>query len=907
MTHFSSAAPADRTAGRSEDRDPAPESRRLGLLARYGRSLALTFDAGRIYHLVVDGACLLSGAHAAALCLYPAGGRPATPAAAHNLAEPFLDRLCALQPQAASPDATLLATLLNAPPAGIPLTDLPEAAAPPDFVTLARAAGVGRLLALALAGDHEVTGVLFLAGAAGTAFSEEDIAAVGLLVDQAGVARRNTQLYLQTAHWAQRLAVLQAVGTEIGASLNLREVLQTVVRRAVDLAEASIGRLALWHSGAQVLRVAVAHRPHQPAERDRRQYRLGEGLLGQAAASRRPVVVRDYQTWEQRVADGALDGVHAGLALPLVWQEDLLGVLMIGDHRPDRVFSDEDLTLLSLLAQQAAGAVANARLYQRAQQKLHQLNVLQETSRAIIEQLDYDQILYTVLRHASELLSTGMGAVFVPSEAPGQLQIRAAVGLPEEYTRRARVPLGSEGVGQAVVLGKPVAVADLRAGERADDPANATLPPDLRSLLAVPLISQQTVHGGLCIYSRQPRTWTASEAELLFVFASQAANAMHNAGLFERLRAEKATLLTTIQSMNDGIIVIDTAGRVILANPVADRLFGVPFTASGGLFLPGLLRQSPAAVRTAARHPLAEVLQSVLADGGTLRAEVTVERPGSPALILEHSLLPILGGDGSRVGAVAVFHDITELRKLDRLKTDFISTVSHELRTPLTSIKGFLKLTLVEELGPLTPQQRECLNVADEEADRLTHLINDLLDISRIEAGRLQFTWEQVDPAELITQVLQLLQPQADERGLTMRDEAPPGLPTVRADRQRLFQVLTNLVENAIKFTPRGGQVRVGAAVEGETLAVWVSDTGVGIPPHALPRLFERFYQVEGDGGRRAHSGSGLGLAIAKQLVELHGGHIGVSSRPGAGTTFRFTLPLGRAGDAPDVAVQAPG
>src|SRR5206468_239617 len=137
---------------------------------------------------------------------------------------------------------------------------------------------------------------------------------------------------------------------------------------------------------------------------------------------------------------------------------EMLGVLMIGDRQPDRSFSDEDLALLTLLAQQAAGAVVNARLYERAQQKLHQLNVLQDTSRAIIEQLDYDQILDTVIRQASALLGTDMGAVFVPGADPQQLQIRAAVGLPEDYVRQTRVTLGSGGVGRAVLLGRPVAI-----------------------------------------------------------------------------------------------------------------------------------------------------------------------------------------------------------------------------------------------------------------------------------------------------------------------------------------------------------------------------------------------------------------------------------------------------------------
>jgi two-component system NtrC family sensor kinase len=487
--------------------------------------------------------------------------------------------------------------------------------------------------------------------------------------------------------------------------------------------------------------------------------------------------------------------------------------------------------------------------------------------------------------------------VFVPGEHPDQLHIRSAVGLTDQYVQHTRVMLGTGCVGRVVALGKPIAITDISDPEHGNEFSGLIAPAEFRSILSVPLISQGVVQGGLCLYSAQPRAWSVAEAELLMVFASQAANAMYNAALFDRLRAEKATLLTTIQSMSDGIIVTDAVGRVILANPVADRLFDVPFTANGGSQMLGLLRQSPHRVHYRPEEAIHENLTRVLHEGYLFRTQLQVER--EEMLILEHSLLPIIGAEGAIMGAVGVFHDITELKKLDRLKTDFISTVSHELRTPLTSIKGFIKLILVEELGPITPQQRECLSVADQEADHLTHLVNDLLDSSRIEAGRLHFTWTSFTPSILIAQVLQTLRPQAGERRLHLDGEVPAALPHIRGDRQRVIQILTNLVENALKFTPPGGHVRVRARVEGTMLMISVSDTGVGIPAHALSRVFDRFYQVTGDTGR-SRSGTGLGLAIAKQLVELHGGRIWVVSKPGNGTTFTFTLPLAHPDDPID-------
>ncbi len=880
---------APRTLGTAPPPEAAPR-RRLRLLARYGRDLSLTLDAARVYNLMLNGAVRLTNARGAALCLYREE-QDAEITCSHNLPDDFLDFLRDLRPQTVMTDASLIAALVNAHPVGAALPDLlADASLPPRFQGLAVQHHLRRLLAVALTSDHEATGVLVLVAPDDKPFDEEDVAAVGLLIDQGGVALRNAQLYLQTARWAQRLTVLQSIGTEISASLNQREVLQAVVRRAVDLLEASMGAIAAWNPTLQSLRIEAIYNARRTVELERKIYPLGQGLIGRTAQERRPQIVRDYQAWDMGDTSGTglLEGVHSVVAIPLLWQDELLGVLTVGERRTDRSFTDEDVTLLTLLGQQAAGAIANARLYERAQQKLHQLNVLQDTSRAIIEQLDYDQVLRTVLRNSSALLGTNMAAVFVPSEVPHQLHIRAAVGLPDPYVRQTRVALGTGCVGRVVALGKPIAITDIYEDEHRAE-FIGPVPPDYRGLISVPLISQGVVQGGLCVYSVQPRAWNVAEAELLMVFASLAANAMYNAALFDRLRAEKATLLTTIQSMTDGIIVTDAVGRVILANPVADHLFDVPFTSSGGCNLLGLLRQSPHVVHYSSDDALQDSFQRVLSNGQVFRSEIQIER--EETLSLEHSLLPIMGADGAIMGAVAVFHDITELKKLDQLKTDFLSTVSHELRTPMTSIKGFIKLILVEELGPITPQQRECLSVADQESDHLTHLINDLLDISRIEAGRLQFTWARLAPGELIAQVLQTLRPQASERRLYLESDIPAGLPIVRGDRQRVIQILTNLVENALKFTPPGGRVGVGAGAEEGMLRVWVTDTGVGIPIHALTRVFDRFYQVEG-GGARSRSGTGLGLAIVKQLVELHGGRIWVESRPGRGTTFTFTLPL---------------
>ena len=232
------------------------------------------------------------------------------------------------------------------------------------------------------------------------------------------------------------------------------------------------------------------------------------------------------------------------------------------------------------------------------------------------------------------------------------------------------------------------------------------------------------------------------------------------------------------------------------------------------------------------------------------------------------------------------------LRELDELKSAFVSTVSHELRTPMTSIKGYVDNILDGLTGALTEKQSYYLSRVKHNVERLTRMINDLLDLSRIEAGRVELHLGAVCTRDLITDVAEGFQRIAQEKGIILRTEFSGELAPVWGDRDKLHQVLTNLIQNAIKFSPKGGEVRVESHMrEGGAVQISVVDTGGGIPPHELDRVFDRFYR--GESVPTEDRGSGLGLPIAKSLVELHGGRIWAESTIGQGSRFFFTVPLG--------------
>jgi signal transduction histidine kinase len=281
-------------------------------------------------------------------------------------------------------------------------------------------------------------------------------------------------------------------------------------------------------------------------------------------------------------------------------------------------------------------------------------------------------------------------------------------------------------------------------------------------------------------------------------------------------------------------------------------------------------------------------LLSTLQDGLVVHVadDVYWHRDGS-SFPVEYISSPMRNAQQHVIGAVVTFQDITQRKEINRMKDELISTVSHELRTPLTSLRGFTELMLKRNFS--VEKQREFLDIMHAESKRLTNLINDFLDIQRIEAGRQPYTFTAVDLAPRIADVLKVFVKAEGPHPIHV--EIPARLPAVCADGDRLHQVMENLLSNAIKFSPRGGEVIVGAQAENDEVTVWVTDHGIGIPAEALPKLFNKFYRVDNSETRKI-GGAGLGLALIKDIVLAHRGRIWVKSIFGKGSTFFFTLPV---------------
>jgi len=454
-----------------------------------------------------------------------------------------------------------------------------------------------------------------------------------------------------------------------------------------------------------------------------------------------------------------------------------------------------------------------------------------------------------------------------------------------------RVPIGDWSVGRVAALGGMVATNDLTKEPRLADPDWVRVE-GLVAFAGHPLVHEGRLLGVVAMWGRKPIRDEVLEA--LRILARQAATAIAGSELIDEVRdesqkARSATrrLEALLESTRSGVIMFDPQACITYANGAFRRLFGLATAEEQPLI--GMTRQE----LENALHPLlvgSESTGPVLTDaeGPDTDCEFRLLFPGLEKPRLLNRYRALVKDDGAKtVGWICVFDDVTLARELDRLKSEFISTVSHELRTPLTSIKGSLALMLEEELEP---EQTELLDVSKRNADRLVRLVNDILDMSKIEAGKLELLPQPLSPHAVCSEAVSGIEGFASKVSVTLRCEVDANLPPVRADPDRIVQVLTNLLSNALKFSPRGAQVVLSAALSGDKLVQFrVTDSGPGIPPEFRDQLFTPFAQA--DRARREQAGTGLGLAITRALVVKHGGDIWVESEPGQGTSFFFTLP----------------
>ncbi len=495
------------------------------------------------------------------------------------------------------------------------------------------------------------------------------------------------------------------------------------------------------------------------------------------------------------------------------------------------------------------------------EQRLRELDTLVTIGKRVTGQLDLAQVLSQVVQAAVEVTGAESGSLMLVEPGTNELYQVASTGEAQDAGASLRLPIADSLAGRVVQTQQPLVLA----GDELQKIKTSYL---FRALAYVPLLLKNRVIGVLGVTTRQEiRPFEHHTIRLLGLMADFAAIAIENARLYAATEKERDTLNTILRDTEDSIIVVDNDGKVLFVNPAACRTFNLSASRTQGRPLAEVIdhREVVELFDKEARSGRSRRTEIALSDGRYLHAQLTIVRG---------------------VGRVVVMQDITHLKELDRIKSEFVTTVSHDLRSPLTSILGYIEL--VRRSGPLNAQQQMFLDRIVSSVQSITALISDLLELGKIEAG-FDEDREPVCLAKVFRDAIETLRPSWEAKRHTVQVRLPDDAPPVLGNPLRLRQVANNLLENAIKYTPDGGQIRVMLETEGDFQVVRVADTGIGIAPKDLPYIFDKFYRA--DEAIEHYDGTGLGLSIVKGIVERHNGRIWVDSQVGQGTVFTIMLP----------------
>jgi PAS domain S-box-containing protein len=524
--------------------------------------------------------------------------------------------------------------------------------------------------------------------------------------------------------------------------------------------------------------------------------------------------------------------------------------------------------------------------------RTRELSALLAVAEVATQSLDTQKILSDTLDKSLQVLGFKLGYIRILDSEAGGLVVRVSRGLSSSEFITNTIPLDSPHRSVSKIVfetREPYISSDVRKDQSFRHGFMAQ--EGLKSAAFVPIISKYRVLGLMMVGSSKFHKFSRGEISLLHTFGSHLGSALENAQLYDEVSKGKAYIENLVENAADLIISTDLDDRILTWNRGAEGLFGYSKDDVIEKHLSILLPPERF-------HELEEMRAKVQISGALRDIEVRGKKKDGVMIYLSLSVSPIRDLEGKIVGFLRVAKDITEkkryerrLKELDKMKSDFVSNVSHELRTPLTSIKGSVDNMLDGLTGSLNEKQVRYLSRIKSNTDRLSRLINDLLDLSRIEAGRVEVRPTTLPLAALAEEVAEHLKALAAEK--LIRIEVPSADPsvTVWADRDKVTQVLMNLIGNAVKFTPQGGKITVAVEKNGnDYIQISVADTGPGILPEERNRIFSKFYQVANI-EKQKPKGSGLGLAISKALVEMHGGKIWMESEIGRGSTFYFTLP----------------
>lgn len=743
------------------------------------------------------------------------------------------------------------------------------------------------------------------------------------LTSQASVAVDNARLQTETTYKLQELFIINELATALASSIEQEQIFRVIHDQLPLVTEAEMLLLAVYdeETGQVSYPVVVRHGKDMAVAA----HSLADDEVSYVIKRRMPLLLAGDDVQEVLRIFGItlrITKAKSYIAVPLVTGDAIVGALALADETSTRAFGLDDQRVLTTIASQLSVSIQNSRLFERnrrftaelegrVQERTEELrherdrlNFLYRITTGLTASLDMDQVLTRALEMMASAVGADMGAILGIDTISDNLMYRATYGFKDHAMSNLITFTQHEGLaGWVIQYQQSVIVNNVQ-----DDPRwlhRSEMDDEPRSAIAALLEANEDILGVVMLYSHQKDQFNDDHLRLVTAAAGQIAAAMNNADLYGLIREQAERLgamvrreqvdatknAAIVESIADGVMVADPSGEIIQFNSAAERILGLPR-------------------RQVIGHDISDLAGLYAASGGqrwlnalqSWMEDPTQHRPGDSIqeqLQLDNDkvvsvvLSPVNMGD-QFLGTVSVFRDISREIEVDRMKSEFVATVSHELRTPMTSIKGYADLLLLGAAGEVTEQQQRFLGTIKTNADRLSVLVNELLDISRIDRGVVKLNFQPTDVEEVISSGLAHLRGRIenDKKDIHISSEIAPGLPLINGDFDKITQILNNLLDNAFNYTYPGGSVRVSAKADGDGLVISVADTGVGIPPENQSRIFERFFRGEDNQLVMETSGTGLGLSIVKEYVKMHDGQIWLESAPGKGTTFFVRLPI---------------
>lgn len=707
-----------------------------------------------------------------------------------------------------------------------------------------------------------------------------------------------------------RTASLLRIAAAIETAATLDELLMLGLNEFAQLLDITTSGVILLGDGGTAALVSTSPpRPGLPPP-----FQLGDTtFLARVVAAREPVQIADIvtdfagpglgQATRQLLPLLNAENIRSLLLLPLVAQDSCIGVLIFASVDMPRRFSEAEVAQARLLAGQLAAAITSFRITEKANRRSAELATLNDIAAAVTSSLNTREIYHLVMEKINEYFRVDAGSLLMLDEETEELVFVMTLEAGEEKLFGVRVPRGQGIVWSVAESQQYDIVNDVHTDPRFFRDVSDSVGYEVRTILCVPILVKGRTIGVIELLNKRDGLFNEEEAERLMRMAATIGVAIENARLFQTVTTVRDRFEAILNSTNDGILMADMRDVVVTANPEAERLLQTRREALIGRPLDDVLAELRSMASSVS-------LPSWLNDDSDEQV-VELEISGPERRFVRHYLLPVRETSGAEMGRLALFQDISKERELSQLREDYTGMLVHDLRAPLTAIMNGIMMVKRGLGGPISDQQQELLGIAHQGSQTMLEMVNTLLDISKLEQGHMNLDREPLSPYALVDQTLDRLRVSAQNQRVELSQDLAVGLPLIEADREKLVRVLQNLLDNAIKFSPSGEVVTLGASFAridnhgtgeqhgtllrlprlgaGDWLIFWVRDRGPGIPPQYHERIFEKFGQVRG--GRKVR-GTGLGLTFCKLAVEAHGGRIWLQSVEGAGSTFALALPL---------------